>query len=178
MTTKDRYFTWMCSVINDEHNISSHYHILLSILNSMIFTYTIDLDSNREADGRYLRYQYGCDVGMSEDKITKLLDKEMYCSVLEMMVALAIRCEHIMDNPEYGNRTSEWFWGMIRSLGLITMTDDRFNEAYVRKIVERFLNREYQYDGKGSLFTVKNPNEDLRDVEIWCQMCWFLDQID
>lgn len=41
------------------------------------------------------------------------------CSVLEMIIALAIRLEeHIMDDPDIGNRTGQWFWDMIVSLGL------------------------------------------------------------
>ena len=95
-----------------------------------------------------------------------------------MMIGLAIRCEEwIMDNPNYGNRTRQWFWSMISSLGLGSMHDERFDEAYVKQIVIRFLNREYQPDGRGGLFTIRNCEYDLRDVEIWYQLCWYLDDI-
>ena len=93
-----------------------------------------------------------------------------------MMVALAIRCEeNIMDDPSYGNRTGQWFWGMIVNLGLGFMTDSRFDEKFVDDVIFRFLNREYEPDGKGGLFTVRNCKYDLRTVEIWYQMCWYLD---
>jgi hypothetical protein len=95
-----------------------------------------------------------------------------------MMVALAVRCEEqIMDNPDSGNRTSYWFWGMIDNLGLFTETDNRFDKSYASGIVNRFLNRTYDADGTGGLFTVKHCSWDLRNVEIWYQRCWYLDEI-
>ena len=41
-----------------------------------------------------------------------------------MMIALAIRCEeHIMDDPDAGDRTGQWFWSMLVSLGLGSMDE-------------------------------------------------------
>ena len=109
--------------------------------------------------------------------IAAFLDNQP-CSVLEMMIALAIRCEeHIMDDPDVGNRTGQWFWNMIMNLGLGSMTDDQFDKRYAEQVIERFLNREYEQDGEGGLFTVKHCKHDLRTVEIWYQMCWYLDEI-
>ena len=93
-----------------------------------------------------------------------------------MMLALAIRCEEtIMDDPKVGNRTKQWFWGMVTNLGLGSMTDDRFDRRFVDDVVERFLDRRYEPDGTGGLFTVRNCRYDLRKVEIWYQVCWYLD---
>ena len=86
------------------------------------------------------------------------------------MVALALRCEEtIMDDPTLGNRTGQWFWGMITSLGLGSMSDDKYDKAYVNAIISRFLSRDYEPNGKGGLFTVKNCEQDMRDIEIWHQ---------
>lgn len=72
------------------------------------------------------------------------------CSVLEMMVALAIKIEEqIMDDPDIGNRTGLWFWKMIENLGLKTMRDAVIDTDYVEKIIFRFLDRNYQRDGSG-----------------------------
>ena len=95
-----------------------------------------------------------------------------------MMVALAIRCEEtIMDNPEMGDRTTQWFWAMVVSLGLGSMTNETYDEKEVSNIVTIFLQREYAPNGKGGLFTIKNTKKDLRDVEIWHQLCWYLDNM-
>ena len=82
-----------------------------------------------------------------------------------------------MDNPRKGNRTKQWFWGMINSLGLGGMDDSNFDKDYVAKVVNVFLERRYEPNGRGGLFTIRNCKDDLRDVEIWCQLCWYLDTI-
>ena len=101
------------------------------------------------------------------------------CSVLEMMIALAIRLEeHIMHDPDIGDRTAMWFWGMLDSMGLSEMDDSEFNLAYVEAVVQRFLDRDYRPDGKGGLFTIEECKYDLRKVEIWYQACWYLDTLE
>ena len=94
-----------------------------------------------------------------------------------MIVALALRCETIMEDPDYGDRTGKWFWGMIESLGLKSMDDTSFNRDYVDDVIDIFLSRGYGRDGRGGLFTIKHPKRDLRTVEIWYQMNWYLDSI-
>jgi hypothetical protein len=97
------------------------------------------------------------------------------CSVLEMMVALAIRCEeHIMEDLELGDRTEKWFWIMIDSSGLNALTDMTFNSYEADIILQRILNREYGPCGEGGLFLIPNCGFDLRNVEIWYQLCWYL----
>ena len=66
---------------------------------------------------------------------------------------------------------------MIGSLGLESMTDDRFDGKEVYDIIDRFLDREFDPDGKGSLFWIPNCRFDLRDTEIWIAMLWYLDTI-
>lgn len=82
-----------------------------------------------------------------------------------------------MDNPQIGDRTGQWFWGMIVSLGLGNMDDSRFDKAFVSQVLETFINREYSPEGVGGLFTIRYCEQDLRDVEIWYQMCWYLDRL-
>jgi hypothetical protein len=94
-----------------------------------------------------------------------------------MMIALAIRCEDFMDNPSIGDRMPQWFWGMITSLGLGSMTDDNFDRDYIDDVIDVFLDRNYAPNGKGGLFTIRNCKDDLRYVEIWYQLCWYLNSI-
>ena len=65
---------------------------------------------------------------------------------------------------------------MVVSLGLGAMHDANYDPEYVDSVIDRFLDREYESNGEGGLFTVKHTNRDLRTVEIWCQMCWYLDE--
>lgn len=82
-----------------------------------------------------------------------------------------------MDDPSMGNRTAQWFWQMIVSLGLGAMTDTRYNKKEVVDIINRFLNHDYEPNGKGGLFTVKNTVSDMRTMEIWYQLCSYLNTI-
>jgi hypothetical protein len=92
-----------------------------------------------------------------------------------MMIALAIRCEEaIMDDTRYGDRTGQWFWNMMSNLGIGRMTDDIYNEEVLYEYVWRFMERRYDRDGKGGLFYIRDCEIDLRDVEIWSQLCWYL----
>ena len=135
------------------------------------------MDGNRAEDGVELRYRFGSECGFDNSAVADCLD-DKDCSVLEMMVALAIRCEeHIMDNPDIGDRTGKWFLDMIVNLGLEKMTDDRFDKRYVERILHRFLNREYGRNGDGGLFTVHHSRIDMRSVEIWYQAMWYLDEV-
>jgi hypothetical protein len=95
-----------------------------------------------------------------------------------MMVALAIYAEeHIMANPQIGNRTGQWFWNMVVSLGLGDQMDDRFDRRYVEDTLQRFLDRKYEPNGHGGLFMIRGCRRDLRKVEIFHQLCWYLDTI-
>ena len=125
-----------------------------------------------------MRYRFSLeyDRGYDPDYIIDCLEGP--CTILEMMVALAVRCENdYMDNANLGNRIGQWFWSMIVSLGLGSMSDVRYDEATVSRVLDRFLDRDYAPNGKGGLFTIRDCDRDLRDVEIWYQLCWYLDSI-
>lgn len=175
-TINNAYFEWMYELVcNGRFAKDISYRKLLMHLHSVEFTYTIRRDSGRASDGIDLRYRFPYEYVGVED-VGRYIDSP--CSVLEMMLALAIRCEEtIMDNPAYGDRTGQWFWTMISNLGLNSMEDSRYNRQYVDKVIDRFLNREYEPNGKGGLFMIRGCKDDLRNVEIWFQMCWFLDSI-
>jgi hypothetical protein len=111
------------------------------------------------------------------DHVLDILGDEK-CSVLEMMAALAIRCEEsIMDDPLVGDRTKQWFWKMIVNLGLGSMTNDKFDVKYVDYVLDRFLDREYEPDGRGGLFTIRDCEDDMRDIEIWVQLNRYVNEI-
>ena len=57
------------------------------------------------------------------------------------------------------------------------MSDDRFDRQLVEETIDRFLHHEYAPNGKGGLFTVDNCDKDLRKLEIWHQLCCYLNSI-
>jgi len=170
----DEYFEYLCELIDSMRFAKQNsYRKLLMHLHNIEFTWFVPNDDNRADDGIQVRRRFA--LSRNDIGLQKYLTGP--CSVLEMMIALALRCEEWMDNAEFGNRTGQWFWGMIRNLGLSSMRDSNFDRKYVDDVIARLLNREYEPDGKGGLFTVKHCNHDLRTVEIWCQLSWYLDSI-
>ena len=175
---KEDYFNWLCEIVEEPPRVRRRpsYKRLLEYLHSTPFSYILNLDGNRYVDGIDLRYDFGDDFGYPQTFIATYLDNEP-CSCLEMMVALAIRMEeNIMANPDIGDRTSKWFWDMIASLGLDDMHDSTFRSHIVREKTQKFLNRNYEPNGAGGLFTLQHTEHDLRTVNIWYQAMWYLNE--
>lgn len=134
------------------------------------------MDANRYQDGIDLRKRFAYDNRLTLGKIRML--NEYACSVLEMMLALCIRCEeHILNDPEIGDRTSIWFKDMLKSMGLDQMDDTHFDEMEAEEIVDAMLYREYSSNGEGGLFTCERCPYDMRTLEIWYQAQWFFNEI-
>ncbi len=145
------------------------YRNVFRILHNIEFTYSIQRDDNREADGmgwrryhripkRYLKY---------EEEF-----QNHWCSVFEMLVGLAIRVEgEIIGDPR--DEHPEYFLiDMIKNLDLQRFVNKEpyLIEIPIRRIVDRWLRREFQEDGYGSPFPLRNPTCDQRKREIWDQM--------
>ena len=169
------YFEWMYDLVcGRQYSERISHRKLLTRLHDTEFIFLIPKDENRAMDGVSLRHRFA--LSFNDAHIEDYINGP--CSVLEMMIALALRCEeNIMDDPHSGNRTGQWFWSMIVSLDLGSMTDCRYDEKHVDYCIDRFLYREYEPDGRGGLFTIENCDRDLRKVEIWNQLCWYLNDL-
>ena len=174
---ENEYFDWLYNLVCGERYSSKiSYRKLFIFLHKTEFTWTIPMDENRAHDGIDLRRRFSLEQGYEGDYFADYIEGP--CSVLEMMIALAIRCEeNIMDDPRFGDRTSQWFWEMVKNLGLSAMTDERFNRLQARDVIDTLLDRDYEPDGSGGLFRIRHCSRDLRKVEIWYQLCWYLDSI-
>lgn len=173
------YFLWMVDLVcNKKYTDGLSWKKLLKFLDSVEFAYFMEMDGNRAKDGEQLRYRFGTENDIPISVIRYELDNRN-CSVLEMMVALAVRCEeHITTDPDYGDQTGKWFFEMIESIGLGGMDDRTFDEAYAERCVDDFLSRKYRYDGRGGLFTVPNSTKNMRTLDIWYQMMEFLNNVE
>lgn len=178
-TITDEYLEWLYDLVcNDEYSNRSTYRTLIRYLAEEPFRYTIPMDGNRAEDGINLRYRFGREVGYHDATIAKYLDI-FQCSVLEMMIALALRIEdQIMDDPDLGNRAGQWFWEMIVNLGLGHCNDAHFNKDIFYEAMDRLMDRTYKRNGEGGLFKIHDDRtKDMRSTEIWYQMCWYLDEV-
>lgn len=176
---KKEYFDWLYSLVYPlDANIPEGYRKtkLLWYLFSVPFYSSITMDDNRVSDGISLRYEFGYQKGYEDKTVLIYLDNRD-CSVLEVMIGLAIRCEtQLMQDIEYGDRTTQWFRKMISSLGFNAMNNRQYDEQYVAKVLNKFLEHQYEPDGRGGLFALTNPSRDMRTVEIWSQLCEYLNE--
>ena len=174
------YYTWLCSSVFPE-DVHLQYNNALKMLYNAEFTYLLPMDENRKADGIALRYYFSYDSKIPYSLVEREFDQDK-CSILEMMVALAMKCEDtIMSDSSLGNRTWLWFRVMFDNLGLSNYPDNTWTEssrATVNYILYAFLRREYRYDGSGGLFKLKNPVVDVRTMQIWDQMAAFTNEIN
>lgn len=141
------------------------------------FRWVIPNDDNRGFDGLELRSSWWSEnaPGLGEPKAD-------WCSMLEMMVALAMRMEdEILYDPRKGDRTDQWFWMMMGNVGLDAICDELLEDymldgRYVDGILDNVVHRTYMPDGSGGLFPLEHPEEDQRYVEIWQQMQAYLNE--
>ena len=169
---EDRYVDWLKrQAVGHDRS----YENLLDFLYRKPYIYTMRMDENRAKDGIELRYIYGFENGINSEDILSGLDSGRDCSMLEMMVGLARRCENqIMIDMEEGAQPERWFDVMLTNLGLKSLTDDQFDFEKADYITDRFLAHQYSYYGNGSLFSVCHPRNDMRKTDLWYQAMWYL----
>lgn len=169
----DDYYRWLLNKVH-WREYGSYERVLYRLFKTE-FYWILPRDRNRADDGLELREDFAMEAGYPLFFWRGYLPD--YCTVLEMMVALAQACEErIMGDPLVGDRTHIWFWTMMNKLRLDEFTDRRFDQELVDSAIETFLKREYSPNGDGSLFGVLKCREDLRDVELWYQLNYYLSE--
>ena len=163
----NEYYNWLIDRIDD--GTAQNHKGLLPELMMKEFYSIVDGDDNREYEGQELRETFADEFGGAVEGI------HGPCSVLEMLVALAIRIDRdIQPDLEDYDHTSEWFWLMIGNLGLLEQTDDAIDYEEIDHILDKWLERDYEFNGEGGLFPLEYAEKDQRDVEIWYQMHAYL----
>lgn len=172
---QQQYYWWVLGLVGIKNGHTS-YSMLLSLLYFTEFRWSISKDRNRAEDGIDLRRRFLLDTGIAQYESIEIWEDDP-CSVLEMMVALSLRCENqIMADQDAGDRAGQWFMEMLKSLGLACMTDEHFDKQETINIINRFLNRDYLRNGHGGLFTICSERWDMRSIDIWYQMMHWLSE--
>lgn len=172
-----KYFEWLYRLVCDDRygGDRASYRRLLTYLHEEPFHFENKQprDSARAYDGIDMRYEFAYRQDIDNRIVASVLDVRP-CSMLEMMIALCYRCESIASDYSKGDRIGQWFWVMLQSLGLAGMNDRDFDERLVRDILDRYANNDFARNGEGGLFTLQTSLNDVRDQEIWWQMCRYL----
>jgi hypothetical protein len=172
------YVNWLYGVV-DGFNYPNYQNLMLC-LNDIPFICVLERDDSRARDALNLRENFVDNYGFRyiPDQINYFYNEEY--SVLEVLIALSIKCDsQVMGDIKKGNRTADWFWRMIKNLGLFRFTNETFGPITVNQInniVNIFVYRRYNFDGKGGIFPLQNPPGDERKVELWYQMMSYLNE--
>ena len=173
------YFSWLTQIVNDKYYLQGRDPSkLLRYLHSVNYFYTINVDSSREEDGLGLRHNFAYERGIPVLVCDDFMEGKR-CSVLEMLIALSIRAaERVFNDPKDPEPlTGRFFWDMIRTIGLDPMIQN-FDAKETDEKVMRFMQHDYEHDGKGGLFCIPNCAFDMRTASIWFQLSWYLDYLE
>lgn len=157
------YFDWLCMIAIPNGYQRSRYSKVLMLLMDTPFHWTIPKDENRARDGLELRDIYteetgeGCRHGGP-------------CSFLEMLVALAIRCnDELMYDPEDPKRADRWFWLIFQRLGMDVFEDKNFQKQTPNEILA-ILDGFVDKNVKMCPFLFPKPPHNFEKMEIWYQL--------
>jgi hypothetical protein len=164
------YLKWLYSQVASTRwkNPTRTYWRLLRQLYTKEFVWFVPNDDNRATEGRDLREEFletsGLDI-VDENWMT------LGCSFLEMLISLSRRLEF-----ETRTGAREWFWCLLRNLGLGDVTDAVENPQpeTIDEILNAVIWRTYQFNGQGGLFPLLKPDRDQRQVELWYQLNAYL----
>jgi len=164
-----RYFEWLYSQAFlyrdiDSGEVTSHlsYIHVADRMHNIWFKPLVEYDDNRIADGSELRQEFLLlHGGRRKNALASV-------SILEVLLGLARRANIMIDVSEH-----EWFSIFLANLNL-----DKFNDEYclshatgrVDRILNRFNDRRYDYNGNGGIFPLRRTKHDQRQVELWYQM--------
>lgn len=169
-TLTNDYRNWIVTQVSSNANPATGYSKLLDYLFHRDFSWYVRNDENRAVDGKQLR----CDYERVANTFISPSFYDQPANVLEVLAALAIRCEsHIMGEPG-DEHPDKWFWLYLQNLGLLAFDDSHYNEKEVDRIVGDWIHRRYNKDGFGGIFPVENCGFDQRKTELWLQMHQYL----
>lgn len=173
------YFDWLCMwAIPDGIKRETYRELLLALYN-FDFYWSIRNDENRANDGLELRNVF-------EEETGEGCDKSGPCSLLEMFLGLAVRCNNeFMYNPEDPKRADIWFWMMMENLGLdkisaenaekwLKMDKNGYFMDSFENIFIHFCDRNYGQNGQFCAFPYTKNSHKLAKTELFYHMGYYL----
>lgn len=157
------------------------YENLFELLQNIEFTWLIERDENRAGDGLELRddYEFSIDITDSDNLLVEDF-MNCPCSVLEMLIGLAIRVDEEYLGDPADPHPEDFFWEMIKNLDLDCFTNrilqKRSNVDVLQARIRIWLKRRFAKNGLGSPFPVYNDDRNQRDLEIWDQMNSYINE--
>lgn len=171
LSVLNRYYIWLLNQIDfDSH---SNYSNLLEYLHNKNYIWENPMDENRAEDGLRLRTIFEDETDY--DDYSALVRP---CSVLEMLIAFAIRIN--VDVMDEAYSTAHWFWLMLENLGIfdgkmgcLDCTDGQFDAEIVEKLLNGWLKHDENLtksifkSGKNYQKSGKNGQDEWSLMQTW-----------
>lgn len=168
------YYNWLLDAVASKQEQETYSLVFMTLYCTEFVSYD-EFDDNLRENARGMREDF-YRFSKTARKLTDIYGEIDYATcILEIMVYLATRIEDtIMSNPDYGDRTGVWFWYMMESLDIIRYDNRRYDEPELEQKLDNFIERRYEKNGFGGLFTVENSRFDARKTNIWQQAMDFV----
>lgn len=168
------YYSWLLDAVASKAEQKT-YNLVFSKLYSTEFVSYDEFDDNLKENASGMREDFYIFSKTGYKLIDIYGEIDFETTILEVMVYIACKIEDtIMSNSDYGNRTGLWFWYMMESLDIIQYDDNRFDEPDVDQKLDNFIERRYEKNGYGGLFTLEDSKIDARKTNIWQQAMTFI----
>lgn len=160
------YFISLVNMIDGKDYIH-----LLKILNKEHFYPSHYMDENRVQE-----------VKETLRELIPFPPKTDYVSIFEILVLLARKYEDICKKYGEPDRTATYFWTIMVNCGLNRFDDLYFKEnkeiclLTIKEFCTKFNTRTYGRDGTGSPFPLKHPPYDMRKVELFYQLNYYINE--
>jgi hypothetical protein len=165
----ERYLVWLYRLVADPAIESREltYWELFRQLYEKQFVWIISRDDNRIEDGKQLRLEFLSSEGLTRRDVDPNWI-ELGCSVLELMIAMSYR---LVFETDPDGQPAYWFWKLAENIGIGGFNDaSGYEHCDVDEILNRVIFRQYEPDGTGGFFPLKDPRADQRSIELWYQL--------
>lgn len=139
------------------------YEDMLKVLWNTPFEVKVGRDVNLLNEANDFRYNHG-------------LRNDNPGNCLEILYQLSYKMDSLLYDGDHGPRYVEWFWLMIKNMGLIIFDNENFNYKEVKRKVDIFSQRKYKPDGKGGPFPLQRPISNMKKVDYWYQLNYYVNE--
>lgn len=173
---EDLYFKWLSTLAFPNERIQENYSELLNTLyeTQYIWDKATPLDENRYIDGLDLRESFSYKL-----KIPKYIVSDSIkgpCSMLEMVCALGVRIDNDIMATYYTGYDHGYFWiqKMLKNLDILQYDNSNWDRRIVEEKLLAFNQKRYSEEGFGGLFYIPDSEKNMRLLNIWDQMCYYI----
>ena len=168
---KEAYFHWLVYQVGEHERMRYTYWDVLRLMHDKEFVWIVSNDDNRMVDAMDLRVEF---IREHRTREQYTQDHFGFCTVLEVMIGISRRLSFAVNDD-----AEVWAFVLLKNLGFKTAIDP-LSHRKSRQINNRLDNlvwRNYNPDGSGGFFPLRNPMDDQTRVEIWYQMAAYINEM-